>query len=134
MNCTFEIQMKKILALFFAVLYMTTTSGIVLNVHYCKGKVSSVKVENFTGSFCKCGKKVTSGSCCKTELKVLKGSTVHKATFAYSSYKVPATLLPSTVSLIDAIAAVPTLVIPPAVNAPPGLSSKTYLENCVFRI
>lgn len=126
--------MKKIIALLLAVLYIGTTSGVVLNVHYCMGKISSVKVDNFRNTFCKCGKKEAGGSCCKTEIRVVKFSNDHQASLASFDVKVPAVILPSRVSLIDLCEINTHIPVRPAANAPPGTSSKSYIENCVFRI
>lgn len=126
--------MKKIIALLLAVLYITTTSGVVLNVHYCMGKISSVKVDNFSVTMCTCGKKLSNNSCCRTEIKVVKLSNDHKS--ALTSLKVKVSDIPvfHPVSLVygsKIIASVPPYS---TASKPPGVSVKTYLRNCVFRV
>ena len=133
-NCTFGKAMKKIIALLLAVLYIGTTSGVVLNVHYCMGKISSVKVDNFRNTFCKCGKKEAGGHCCKTEIRVAKFSNDHQASVASFDVKAAAVILPWQISLIDLCETSANIPVPADANAPPGISSKIYIENCVFRI
>jgi hypothetical protein len=126
--------MKKIIALLLAVLYMTTSSGVVLNVHYCMGKVSSVKVDNFNTAFCKCGVQKEDGSCCKTEVKVCKLANEHKGTIASGNVNVPIVSVVTQPSLIDGGELKRRVTVFPTGNAPPGVAAKTYIENCVFRI
>ncbi|HEX8460768.1 MAG TPA: hypothetical protein VF623_05045 [Segetibacter sp.] len=127
--------MKKLLTLILAVLYFTASSGVVLNVHYCMGKVSSVKVENLTASFCKCGKKESKRSCCSSEFKVVKLSGEYKATASTVNINVPVAVLPVRVSLIDISKITSQAIATPVANAPPpDLPGKIYIENRVFRI
>ena len=127
--------MKKLFTLVLMVLYFTASSGVVLNVHYCMGKVSSVKIDNFNTALCKCGKKETGNSCCKSELKVAKMSTEHKATVAPGAPQIPVALLPTQVSLIDLHETNSVVIEEPVANAPPLVSrDKKYIINCVFRI
>jgi hypothetical protein len=126
--------MKKFLALLLAVLYMTTSSGVVLNVHYCMGKVSSVKVDNFKAAFCKCAIQKEDGSCCKTEVKVCKLSNEHKGTIASGNIQFPVVAHITQTSPIVHAELKRRVCILPKGNAPPGIVVKTYIENCVFRI
>jgi hypothetical protein len=126
--------MKKILALLLAVLYMTTSSGVVLKVHYCMGRISSVEVDNFKDAFCKCGKQKSGATCCQSEVKVLKNANDHRSTLASFDLKLPPVDLPSPVSLSDLYYPNSTLPVNPSGHAPPGACCKSYIENCVFRI
>ncbi len=127
--------MKKLIAFILAMIYITASSGVVLNVHYCMGKISSVKVDNFESTFCKCGKKETNSSCCSTELKVVKLNNDHKAALASFDIKFPVAILPSQVSYIDLSKISSQIVAEPVANAPPIIpSTKIYIQNRVFRI
>jgi hypothetical protein len=126
--------MKKLLSLLLAVLYMTTSSGVVLNVHYCMGKIASVEVDNFRDTLCKCGKQETGAACCKSEIKVLKNANDHMATLASFDLKLPPVNLPTLVSPSQLFYSNRTLFGNPSGSAPPGTTNKTYIENCVFRI
>jgi hypothetical protein len=61
--------MKKFLALILAIIYITVSTGFIVNVHYCMGKVSSIKLEQ-TAKKCCCKKQHK--NCCKTEQKLVK--------------------------------------------------------------
>ncbi len=61
--------MKKFIALIVAIIYLTVSTGFIVNVHYCMGKVSSIKLEQ-TAKKCCCKK--TCKKCCKTEQKIVK--------------------------------------------------------------
>jgi hypothetical protein len=126
--------MKKFVAFILAVLYFTASSGVVLNVHYCMGEVSSVKVDNFAAEFCKCGKKQTKSNCCSSEFKVVKINSEYKATASTININFPVVVLPSQVSLIEVSEISNKAVAVPVANAPPDLSEKIYIKNCVFRV
>ncbi len=127
--------MKKLFALILAIIYLTASSGVVLNVHYCMGKLSSVSVQNLKGDLCKCGMKAEKGTCCHSELKVVKLNNVHKETVANFSFNIPAAVISNPVSLIDISKTYSSDIPSSFTNGPPlKLSSKIYLQNQVFRI
>jgi hypothetical protein len=69
---------KKAVIAILALLYIITTSGVVVNVHYCMGAVSSVTYGHEAPESCgKCGMKEKDG-CCHSELKVVKLDDVHQ--------------------------------------------------------
>jgi hypothetical protein len=75
--------MKRSAVAILAIIYFAISSGVVVNIHYCMGKMSSVKLQAWTPSSCGCGKKMESKKgCCKTELKVVKIEDAQKATYA----------------------------------------------------
>ena len=69
--------MKKGAVLILAVLYITLTSGIVVNVHYCMGRLTDVTYGHDAGEKCgRCGMEQKNG-CCDTESKLIKADTDH---------------------------------------------------------
>ncbi len=127
--------MKKFFALLLSVIYMTTSSGVVLNVHYCMGKMTSASVENFTGNLCKCGMKTSPKGCCHNEVKVVKLTNLHKQSVVTSFVFTHSTLFPVRLSLIDISKTYPSDMNVAIANKPPDLASNhLYLSNCVFRI
>ena len=127
--------MKKFFALILTIVYMTASSGVVLNVHYCMGKMSSVRVDNFSEKECKCGMKTSAKGCCHNEVRVVKMTNLHKQAAAASYVFAPITLLPVAVSLIDISKTYTSDVNFAVANKPPDLASnKVYLSNCVFII
>jgi hypothetical protein len=69
---------RKAVIAILAVLYIITTSGVVVNVHYCMGAVASVTYGQEMPESCgKCGMQEKDG-CCHSELKVVKLDDVHQ--------------------------------------------------------
>ena len=59
--------MKKGLIFLLAIIYITLTSGIVVNIHYCMGRVAGVTYGAEAGHRCdKCGMEQKKG-CCDTD-------------------------------------------------------------------
>ena len=69
--------MKKGLIFLLAIIYITLTSGIVVNIHYCMGRVAGVTYGAEAGHRCdKCGMEQKKG-CCGTEHKLVKADSDH---------------------------------------------------------
>jgi hypothetical protein len=129
---------RRILTGLIAIIYLAFSSGVVMSIHYCMGKLSSVSFDPIAGSTCICGMPKDDSNkktCCKTEYKVVKMEDSHKAAYASLLVQTPVSILPVTLNLLQQ----PTLVnaesIPTYIHGPPLLSQQdTYLRNCVFRI
>jgi hypothetical protein len=52
-------------------LYLLASTGVAINVHYCGGKISSVKIGYTTKDGCSCGKKAKKRSCCADKTALL---------------------------------------------------------------
>lgn len=135
-SVTFTSAMKKLFAFLLIILYTTASSGVVLNVHYCMGKLASVEVDNFSSKLCKCGMKQTESGCCHSELKVIKLSNAHKGSIANIHFQNSFEAAPA-----KAFTALHVFQEPinghekPLANGPPIMASnKLYKELCVFRI
>lgn len=126
--------MKKITIAILAILYFTMTSGIVLNIHYCRGKISSVKVDVLAKDLCACKKKTNKG-CCKTDNKLVKLEDIHKAAATQFLVEVPSVILTSTYFFSKTFFESTIQNLAYNSNAPPPLllEDKCVL-NCVFRI
>ena len=128
--------MKKFVALMLALLYITASGVVVLNVHYCMGNFSFVDIESFKSDDCeKCGMADISSSCCFSELKVLKVDYLHKAlTTVYSPEPTPANA-PQQVSLIDTYRLLSGKNGKPVAYAPLlNISPDLNILHCVFRV
>ena len=64
--------MKKATAILLLFLFLFTNSGMAVNVHYCKGKITSIKFFDDDEHGCKCGKKPMKRNCCKDKTVVFK--------------------------------------------------------------
>ncbi len=130
--------MKRILTSIIALVYFVISSGLVMSIHYCMGKISSVDLSHNSAETCVCGmslKETSSKGCCKTELKMVKLEDNHKAAYAFYDVQTPVILLPKSISLFEQIDEVTSAKVYADINGPPLLSEQdTYLFNCVFRI
>jgi hypothetical protein len=127
--------MKRFFTLILMLIYITASSGVVLNVHYCMGKVSSVKVDNFSDEVCKCGAAAAEMSCCFSEFKVVKLEDAHKAVVVAPHIEMPVANLPVSLSLIDIAKTLPATEQRRVIHHPPLTSTlDIYIKNGVFRI
>ena len=131
-------RMKKATIAILAILYITVTSGVSVNLHYCMGQIASVDYGHEDHDVCgKCGMKesIEKKGCCHTEHKLVKVDDAHQ-------------LIKANVQLLEmpAVSAVPSIVshyqlprqeehIAYASHAPPDTPDQpAYLLHCVFRI
>ena len=127
--------MKKFLALILSVIYLTASSGVILHVHYCKGKLSSVTVQNLKDNLCKCGMKAEKSTCCHSEIKIVKLNNVHKESVANYTFNFPLAVVSNSISLIDLSKTYSSDIQKSLTSGPNlNLSYKIYLQNQVFRI
>ena len=128
--------MKRSAVAILAIIYFAISSGVVVNIHYCMGKMSSVKLQAWTPGSCACGKKMESKKgCCKTELKVVKLEDAQKISYADFVVNTPVTPLVTELNLLQTPFYNAQHPVRSQGHSPPLLSGQdTYLRNCVFRI
>lgn len=130
--------MKKIVTAILAILYFSVSSGMVFNIHYCKDKVSSVKIDLLAKDLCGCskkGKKTNKKNCCKTEHKIIKLQNDHKISTTDYSLKIPVTPVLLTNYFFDSPLKSFNNNNNVTVIKPPLISEQNiHIENCVFRI
>ena len=127
--------MKKFIISIVAVLYITISSGIVFNVHYCMGKINSVKVDLLVKNICSCGSKKETKGCCKTEHKFIKIEDNHQASFADVVFQSPVQNIPIIYNLINTPLMQINEINTFNNHSPPLLSKQySYIRNCVFLI
>lgn len=131
--------MKKFLAISFACLYIAVTSGLVLQVHYCMGKLAGTSVtlaDNDDHACSKCGMEKQKNKCCHDEVNFLKLQDAHKPiSFGYD-IQAPVVATQQEWSPIQ-IGQLPVVECgsinnhsPPEAYGQPAI----YLLHCVFRI
>lgn len=126
--------MKKVVVTILALIYLVTSTGAAVTVHYCMGKVSSVTFLTSGEKHCgSCGMKTT-GGCCKDETKAVKISDSHKTPAAYQD------ILPLSVE-VERIPQIyqPFIIAVPALintlnNSPPRTAPSRCILYCIFRI
>jgi hypothetical protein len=132
--------MKKIFLVILAFTYFASTSGAILHLHYCMGKMVEWSVSgNEEGNCPVCGSdkgKMVEKGCCKDEHKQLKVTNDHSITeTAFQGLWLMAVALPVSFIDIPAITFSSITEENPTTNAPPHSTGiPIYKRNCVFRI
>ena len=132
--------MKKIFLVILAFTYFASTSGAILHLHYCMGKMVEWSVSGNEEENCPvCGSdkgKMVEKGCCKDEHKQLKVTNDHSITeTAFQGLWLMAVALPVSFIDIPAITFSSITEENPTSNAPPySTGTPIYKRNCVFRI
>ena len=116
-------------------LYVTITSGVIVNIHNCMGMVRSISFGHEKDDACStCGMKEKKG-CCNTEHKFIKVQDVHKMPVASALPDLSPTEVHSSFPIYSSRPIPVTLDLAIYSNGPPDIpSSEIYLLNRVFRI
>lgn len=124
--------MKRFAAILLALIYITTTSGIVISTHYCMGEVSDIAFWQKQGDTCgTCG--MDNEGCCHNDLDVIKLTDNHH--FSQTSSEVPS-FEPSVVAHTGAEQRTLALLARSGRinNHSPPLSCSRNALYCVYRI
>jgi len=129
--------MKKIIVTILAIAYLGTSTGAMVNMHYCMGKLANWGLGNDGSRTCgKCGMEKQNKGCCKDESKFVKSQTDQQTTVSVFHL-----LQIVTVSLPVSCFELPSFDIftiskeNPISHAPPqGSDVAVYIRNCVFLI
>lgn len=126
--------MKKILAISLAVVYLAISSGVVVNIHYCMGKVAEVALGHNTNDKCgQCG--MENDGCCHDDVKVVKIQDTHSVSSFHTDFvkgQAFAHTYPDLIRSADIFT--PSSPIETS-NAPPGKGKVPLtIQYCVFRI
>jgi hypothetical protein len=131
---TFVSGMKKALVIALASMYLLVSSGVVVNMHYCMGKLASLGIGHHDSKSCStCG--MDNNGCCKDEVKVVKIQDNQEAAAGFTAIpKMVAEPIDWT-SLVSMARLAETAPAHHFAHAPPegdGRSAQSLL--CVFRI
>lgn len=130
----FYIYVKKFLVISLAVVYLAISSGVVVNIHYCMGKVAEVALGHSTSDKCgQCG--MENDGCCHDDIKVVKIQDTHSVSSFHADF-VKAHAIAQVYPDFIHSAEIFTLLTPiEASNAPPGKGQVPLtIQYCVFRI
>jgi hypothetical protein len=132
--------MKKFLVTILAFLYISTSTGAIINVHYCMGKLAGWEFGNESSKTCgKCGMEKSDkkdNGCCKDEHKYIKNEADQKtAGSVFQLIELSAATHPvSFIELTDDVLLSITEENPVS-NAPPlNGTVAVYIRNCSFII
>jgi hypothetical protein len=128
--------MKKCFLAILAVLYMTVSSGIAMEIHYCMGKKAGVDFYGSSSDKCgKCGMTEKDSGCCHDEHKFYKLQDSHKTVSNDIHISAPEFALINEFRLFYDER--PSAVALKSVHnhSPPGYARPSAcIMNCVFRI
>ena len=132
--------MKKLLVAIFAIVYITSFTGVNIHMHYCMGKLADWGLGDKNSNICSnCGmdmKDKKDNGCCKDKHQFLKNSTDQKTTetaFHFSQSIVA--LVPASYFALPSNNFTSVTEEKPVSNAPPrnhGVS--VCILNCIYRI
>jgi len=131
--------MKKALAAILALLYLSASSGAMIDIHYCMGRPAgwSLTLSESSSDCPNCGMSKKSGhGCCQDQYKILQVAKDHKAAEASFHFS-PITALPVTTARAYEITPPPSAnqAVLPFTHAPPpkGLVP-AFIRHCSFLI
>lgn len=126
--------MKKFLAISLAVVYLAISSGVVVNIHYCMGKVAEVALGHNTNDKCgQCG--MENDGCCHDDVKVVKIQDTHSASSFHTDFVKAQAIAQAYPKLIRSTLNSSTATVVETSNAPPGKGQVPFtIQYCVFRI
>ena len=135
----FVAMFKKLILSIVAVFYLAATSGMVINVHYCMGKVSSItfneEADHNDGACGKCGMAKTENHCCKDEISKGKMNDSHQtSTVAFELAAASSAVPVRTTVLSDPEQGQSAIPILTYFSPPPRVLNRVYLDVNVFRI
>lgn len=128
--------MKKVIVSILAVLYLCSSVGATVHLHYCMEKLVNWSLTDKDSDQCdKCGMQ-KDGGCCKDEHKFVKNSLDQKAAeSAVQLMQIIATATPATFNNISELYPPSITENYPISHAPPIKSGVDILiRNCIFRI
>jgi len=133
--------MKKFLTTILAFLYLSTSMGATIHLHYCMGKLVSWGLLNNSSTKCSnCGMEKSNNSvdkgCCKDEVKQIKDDKDQKLTSNFTQLSKSVTEV-LTVGFPNYLVSLPAISFKenPNAHAPPrSFFTSLNIIYCVFRI
>ncbi len=126
---------KLLITILFSLVYLTSTSGIVLNAHYCEKKLVHITFTKNDDGNC-CGKKKMSKKCCKDKSAFFKLKDNHKIDNSIKISKSPLKVIQNCAFVnLNVLNGNPSTIINYNFYSPPVLyQNPIYLINKVFLI
>lgn len=107
--------------------------GVIVNYHYCMGKLASVKLKLVADDGCGCGTKKKM-KCCHDDLKIFKISDKQQLAVADLKFAQSDMILQPFFVLNDAINNEHSFIALHYNSPPLQRSNEIFLYNCVFRL
>jgi len=127
--------MKKILVALIAILYMGSSSGIAMEIHYCMGEKSGVEFYGAKNLKCpKCGMTEKKG-CCHDKQQFYKIYDAHKTVSNDANFGVPLIALNTNYILYSSPLVSKDVNKSVQNNSPPNYTKPSIcILNCIFRL
>ena len=137
--------MKKVFASILAVLYLSTSMGATVHLHYCMGRLVEWGLVDHESRACiSCGMakdapmagcSVGMKNCCHDEHKHFQGDRAQKPVQAWVEWNLAPALVPLPVSGWKVPVVIAPAIGQPVANGPPLVGGvPVFLRNCNFRI
>ena len=127
--------MKKFLVISLACIYLAISSGVVVNLHYCMGKLAEIALAKSQSGKCgKCGMENT--GCCHDDTKIVKLQDSHQLNSIQVDIAKAEAIAPAQVPNFDCSLMDECSHSQLKNHSPPDITDKLSLTllNCVFRI
>src|SRR6476469_94150 len=125
--------MHKLIVFIVAVLYLGVSSGAVVTIHQCMGKVSSVSLDSKEKA-CKCSANAKKKMpCCKSTSQLVKVSNEHQYLPIHFSFAIGSAEIQHFIFFSDRFITKDEFVSP-LLHSPPLAGLDIYIKNNVFRI
>jgi hypothetical protein len=127
--------MKKMIIAIITVIYMSISSGIAMDIHYCMGKLTGFELYGKENDLCgKCGMKNKKG-CCGDNYKFYKLSDSHKNVYNNISFTLGSIAVAKNYSSYNWHLSTTIATNAVANNSPPLYTRPSAcIMNCVFRL
>ena len=132
--------MKRVFVIILSILYLTSSTGASLNMHFCMGKLADWNIGQNKSKTCgKCGMEKSAekdNGCCKDEHKFFKNISDQKISETeFQFIKLFAAALPVTFFEIPVAGISSVKEKNPFSHAPPRSNGvAVYIRNCIFLI
>lgn len=128
--------MKKLFTGILTMVYMTVSSGIAIEIHYCMGKKAGFELYGSANEQCgKCGMKENKTGCCHDEHKFVKLQDSHKNVVNDLSFETKQAIVVTSYALYNWQAMADVAHTAVNNNSPPDYTGPSVcVLNCVFRI
>jgi hypothetical protein len=128
--------MKKCIALILSLIYLSASSGMVMNVQYCFEKVASIKIDGIGEDKWCCTNSSKKSDCCSNELMGVKVDASHAPASTDFNLEAPVQFYNSSTSYsLSPVLLSDVEPLQSSDNSPPfAAATPIYIKNCVFRI
>lgn len=128
--------MKKAFLAIVTMIYMTVSSGIAMEIHYCMGKKAGVDLYGAGDDKCgRCGMKEKKAGCCHDEHKFYKLSDSHKNVTNTISFSAGVIALVNEFPVFDWNLTTDAALTAVNNHSPPDdTGPSACIMNCVFRL